>query len=490
MGRTRRAATQALTALGVAAVMAAATLGAAVPPAAAAVPVESATDGMRTLTVATTTDLDPAGQTVEVHGSGYDETKGVYVAFCVARAPGVVPEPCGGVGASSAAWVSSNAPSYSGNLATSYGPGGTFTVNVTVSATIGAFDCRQVQCGVATRNDHTRTSDRSQDVTVPVSFAGSPTTLPLATAGATGSAGSGESDSVAVKPVRGNPKPELPITFTNPDGTKAKITSVDRIVSLNGSLSEIVYSLGLGDKVVGRDITTTFAEAADVPLVTRAHDVSAESVLSRRPTIVLAQPDSGPPDALQHIRDAGVPVVVIDEPTTIAGIGAREIAVSEALGVRPYGALLRARTRAEIHKAIDDVPTSKKKPRVAFLYVRGQAGVALIGGKGSGADSMIKAAGGIDAGTAIGLDEPFTPITPEALVAAKPDAILVTTTGLDSVGGLDGLVKIPGVAQTPAGVKRRVVTEEDGLLFSFGSRTPVALERLVEQLHGGRSSTS
>jgi len=448
-----------------------------VPTAAAA---SSSTDGTRVLAVSQTTDLDPAGQSLTADGSGYDTTKGVYVAFCVLRAAGLAPEPCGGVGATSAAWVSSNPPSYGGNLATPYGPGGTFSVAVTASPTIGDFDCRRVQCGVVTRNDHTHSGDRSQDVLVPVGFAGAAADLPLASEPAsTGVA----ADSVTIRPVATHPATRLPVTVRSADGTTAKVTSARRIVSLNGSVSEIVYSLGLGDRVVGRDVSTTFAEAADVPLVTRAHDVSAESVLARRPTVVLANQDTGPKDALQQIRDAGVPVVVFDDPTTIADIGAREVAVADALGVRSLGVLLRARTNAEIASAKSDVPRAGAKPVVAFLYLRGQAGVYLLGGKRSGADAMIAAAGGVDAGTKMGLRDRFTPITSEALVEAAPDVILVTTTGLQSVGGVDGLVKIPGIAQTPAGANRRVVAEEDGLLFSFGSRTATALEDLVAKLH-------
>jgi iron complex transport system substrate-binding protein len=121
---------------------------------------------------------------------------------------------------------------------------------------------------------------------------------------------------------------------------------------------------------------------------------------------------------------------------------------------------------------------------VAFLYMRGTAGVYLIAGDGSGADSMIEAAGAIDAGTAMGIDKPFTPITSEALVEAAPDVILMTTTGLASVGGIDGLVQIPGIAQTPAGRHRRVITQEDGVLYSFGARTPAALATLIHEIHG------
>lgn len=120
---------------------------------------------------------------------------------------------------------------------------------------------------------------------------------------------------------------------------------------------------------------------------------------------------------------------------------------------------------------------------MGFLYVRGGAGVYLLGGPGSGADSMIAAAGGSDAGTAIGLDEAFTPLTSEALVAAAPDVLLVTTSGLASVGGVDGLLELAGVAQTPAGQARRIVAVEGALLYSFGARTPEALATLIAELH-------
>ena len=101
-----------------------------------------------------------------------------------------------------------------------------------------------------------------------------------------------------------------------------------------------------------------------------------------------------------------------------------------------------------------------------------------MAGPGSGVDSLIEASGATDASAKIGLSDPFTPLTSEALVKAQPDVILVTTTGLESVDGVAGLMQIPGVAQTPAGQSGRVVTMEDGLLFSFGVRTPEVVESL------------
>lgn len=125
-----------------------------------------------------------------------------------------------------------------------------------------------------------------------------------------------------------------------------------------------------------------------------------------------------------------------------------------------------------------------KEPRVAFLYLRGSASVYLIGGEDSGAGSLIEAAGAVDAGAASGLGKDFTAITSEALAEAAPDAILVMSKGLASVGGVDGLVRIPGVAQTPAGMDRRIVSVEDGVLLNYGPRTDQVLKSVVAQLYG------
>ena len=118
----------------------------------------------------------------------------------------------------------------------------------------------------------------------------------------------------------------------------------------------------------------------------------------------------------------------------------------------------------------------------------GVAGTAPITGAPpdvAGANSSASGASVVkgEAGTAEGLTDPFTPLTSEALVSAAPDAILMTTTGLESVGGVAGLLEIPGIAQTPAGRQQRIITVEDGLLFSFGTRTPEALAQIIEQLH-------
>ncbi|MFJ8633688.1 hemin ABC transporter substrate-binding protein [Streptomyces sp. NPDC093568] len=288
-----------------------------------------------------------------------------------------------------------------------------------------------------------------------------------------------------VEPLAGTPDPDLPVTVRSADGRKVTVAKAERVLPLSGSLSEIVFTLGLGDRVVARDITATFTQAAKLPVVTRGHDVSAESVLSLRPDLVLAESTTGPAEAMDQIRAAGIPVLVVAPAQGLDDVGPRIEAVAGALGVRAAGEELTERTRDRIAAVRKEVPPHGEKPRVAFLYLRGSASVYLIGGKGSGAGSLIKAAGGIDAGAESGLTKDFTAITSEALVKAAPDAILVMSKGLESVGGVDGLVRIPGVAETPAGMERRVVSIEDGALLSYGPRTDQVLRSVVEQLYPG-----
>ncbi|WKV74330.1 ABC transporter substrate-binding protein [Streptomyces sp. PCS3-D2] len=288
-----------------------------------------------------------------------------------------------------------------------------------------------------------------------------------------------------VEPLAATPRPALPATVPSADGTQVTVTSAERVIPLTGSLNEIVHTLGLGEQVVARDVTATFEQAARLPVVTRGHDVSAESVLSLRPTLVLAETTTGPAEAVQQIRDAGIPVLVVAPAKALEDVPKRIDAVAAALGVTEAGAELNRRTADRIAAARRDVPAAAgKRPRVAFLYLRGTASVYLLGGSDSGAASLLEAAGAVDTGKESGLGKDFTPITSEALAAAAPDAILVMAKGLESVGGIDGLVKIPGVAQTPAGMDRRVVTVDDGVLLNYGPRTDQVLSSLITQLHG------
>ncbi|MFI1195112.1 hemin ABC transporter substrate-binding protein [Micromonospora sp. NPDC020750] len=291
----------------------------------------------------------------------------------------------------------------------------------------------------------------------------------------------GSADVTALRPA---PTPVLPATVASADGVTVTVTDAGRIlpVNLSGSIAETVFALGLGGDVIGRDTSTTFPSAAHLPVVTPAgHDLSAEAVLALNPSVVLADDTIGPPEALRQLRASGIPVVMVEAEQTLAAVPGHIRAVAAALGVAAAGEQLVARVEGEIAAARRAAPQGSA-PRIAFLYLRGTAGVYLIGGRGAGSDAMIEAIGGVDAGSAAGLTK-FRPLTSEGLINAAPDVILVMSAGLASVGGVEGLLKLPGIAQTPAGAARRIVDMDDGVLLTFGTRSGPAVQALASAVY-------
>ena len=299
------------------------------------------------------------------------------------------------------------------------------------------------------------------------------------TAAASAAAGAGERAAGDRGP---EAAPALPATVTDRSGAQVTVDDVSRIVVLNGDIAEIVFALGLGANVVATDTSATFPpEVTQRPKIGYQRQLSAEGILSHAPTVVIGDEGAGPAAAIEQLRGAGTPVVIVGEPKSLEAPAAKIRAVSAALGVAKAGDRLASRVGREIADAAADLPPEGRRPRVAFLYVRGTQ-TLMIGGRGSAADAMIAGAGGIDAGSEAGIER-FAPLTPEALVAAAPDVLLLLSAGVESVGGIDGVLGLPGVAQTPAGAGRRIIHFDDLYLIGLGPRTGSALAELRAALH-------
>lgn len=294
-----------------------------------------------------------------------------------------------------------------------------------------------------------------------------------------------------VEPVTDSPEQRLPATVTDHQGTEVTVEDTNRILALdlNGTLSRTVFELGLGKQVVGRDVSSTFPDIADRPVVTHnGHELNAEAILELDPTVLLTDTSLGPWDVVLQVREAGIPVVVVDPERSLEGVVPLIEQVAAALGVPEAGRQLARRVGAEVddvRAAIDAVApdTVQEKLRTVFLYARGQSGVYYMLGGGSGADSLIEAIGGYDVSAEIGWDG-MKPLNDEGLVAAQPELVLMMSKGLESVGGVDGLLeRFPALAQTPAGKNRRVVDMPDGQILGFGPRTAAVLNALAVAIY-------
>ena len=300
----------------------------------------------------------------------------------------------------------------------------------------------------------------------------------------------------AIEPVDDDTAPKLPVTVTDSEDNEVTITDVDRIlpIDISGTIASTVFALGLGDQVVGRDSSTMFPGTEKLPVVTKSgHTLNAEAILELAPTVVLTDTTIGPKEVRQQLRDAGIAVVVISSDRRIDTTDELVTEIAAALGVPTRGQALIERLDAGVEAALAEIaevtPTAQdQRARMLFLYVRGSANVYYIFGEDSGADSLIDAVGGVDVAAEIGW-EGMKPMTAEALVAARPDVLVMMTDGLESVGGIDGLIeRIPAVAETPAGANRRVIDMADSEILSFGPRSADVILALARALYAPEPS--
>ena len=275
-------------------------------------------------------------------------------------------------------------------------------------------------------------------------------------------------------------------TFVGADGVETTIGDVSRIVSLNGDLTEMIFELGFGENVVGVDVTTTYPpEAAALndqgQTVGFAQQLAAEAVLRFEPTLVIGDQQVAPPEVLEQLRGAGIPVVIVETQTTLDGVETKILEVAEILGVADEGSELARRVMGEIDAARALAATDDSDPKIAYVYVRGPQVVFLFGA-GMPTQGMIEGAGAVDAGAEAGVFGP-APLTPEALVAAAPDLIVLPEAGLAALGGIEAFLALPGVAETPAAQNDAFLDYDEAYFFNLGPRAGQALAEFVRDLY-------
>ncbi len=269
--------------------------------------------------------------------------------------------------------------------------------------------------------------------------------------------------------------------YVGADGVESEISDVSRIVTLSGDLTEAVFAVGFGANIVGRDVTTIYPpEAISIPIVGLGRFLTAEGVLAESPTLVLGDTQTAPLEAIEQIRSAGVPVVILEVPTDFPGLYAKAEAIGEVLDVPDEGTALAAETRQAIESAVSTATPLDPAPGVAFIYSRGPD-VMLLFGEAMTTRPLIEAAGGRDVGTELGIDRTVD-VTPEAIIAAAPDVIVTTQEGIDAFGGVEGFLATPGIAESPAGRAGRVLAYSEGDFLTFGPRIGEMLTKFISDL--------
>jgi iron complex transport system substrate-binding protein len=263
--------------------------------------------------------------------------------------------------------------------------------------------------------------------------------------------------------------------------TLATPAMADRVITLGGSVTEIAVALGAESRLVARDTTSNFPASIEaLPDVGYIRALSPENVLALDPALIVAEGDAGPPEAVDVLKAAGIPFVLVPEATSPAGVTAKIEAVAQALNLPAEGTALAAEVQAKLAEAETRAAAVTTPKRVLFILSL-QGGGVMAGGEGTEAEGIIRLAGGINAATGF---QGYKPMTDEAVLAAQPDAIVMMDREGDlSIANADILVQ-PALSQTPAAKTETIIRMDGMLLLGFGPRTPEAATTLHDALYG------
>lgn len=247
-----------------------------------------------------------------------------------------------------------------------------------------------------------------------------------------------------------------------------------KIVTLNGGITEIVAALGHEKEIVATDVTSTYPESLKTSAENLGHvrSITIEPIMAVSPTLILASDKDINPDLMGKIKSSGIKTETFKQEYTVEGTKKLIADVAKAIGNNDYQKL-----NDKIDSDLAQVQTLSKKPKVLFIYARGN--MMMVSGKNTPMAALIGLAGGENA---VNDFEDFKPLTPEAVVKANPDVLFLFSSGLESSGGIEGVLKAPGVAQTNAGKNKKVIAMDGGLISGFGPRlgeAAVSLNKLL-----------
>ncbi|MCJ8519644.1 iron complex transport system substrate-binding protein [Pseudorhizobium tarimense] len=258
--------------------------------------------------------------------------------------------------------------------------------------------------------------------------------------------------------------------------------AAQRIVSVGGTITEILYALGAHDRLVAVDSTSFYpSEATSKPDVGYMRQLSAEGILAQKPDLILAEDGSGPPPVLDILRASGVPMVLVPTPATAEGIQDKIRNVGDAVGLAKEAEALAAKTGADLERITEEVAKlDVAKKRVLFVLSLSN-GRIIASGTGTEAAAIIDMAGGINAASGV---SGYKPLTDEAVIAAKPDVILAMARG-DHKLTPEQVFAVPALQGSPAAADHSLISMDGLFLLGFGPRTPEAVRALATQLYPG-----
>jgi iron complex transport system substrate-binding protein len=247
--------------------------------------------------------------------------------------------------------------------------------------------------------------------------------------------------------------------------------AAEKLVTIGGDVTEIVYALGAGNELVARDSTSLRPKAVlALPDVGYMRQLNTEGILSMHPSMVLSSELAEPSLVLQQLSQNGVKVVRVPGTPSINTVPEKIEVIAAALNRHAEGEKLITTYRSQLSTIRHDALPVK------MLFVMSHGGMSsMAAGQNTAADAMITSVGAKNAMQGFSR---YRPLSQEGVIASAPDILLLTADGVKTLGGLDQVWKLPGVAMTPAGKNKRVLVLDDMSLLGFGLQTPAVMAQL------------
>lgn len=252
-------------------------------------------------------------------------------------------------------------------------------------------------------------------------------------------------------------------------------TPAQRIVSIDGAITEIIYALGAEASLVGVDTTSRYPKpVTELPNVGYMRALSSEGIMALAPQKVITSSDAGPEKVLKNLKQAGLDIVMIKKNNSVAGVQEKIMRIAEAVEAPQEGKQL-AEAVGQQAKVVLSKVEGKNPARILFLLAAGGHGV-MIAGRDTQASAMIDIIGGINVANQF---TSYKPLTPESALQLNPDALVIANTH----GQAFDFDKFPTLKLTDAYKNDRIVDGDSMMLLGFGPRISDALQMMIDGIY-------
>ncbi len=254
-----------------------------------------------------------------------------------------------------------------------------------------------------------------------------------------------------------------------------------RIISIGGDITEILYAIGAEPRIVAVDSTSQFPPEAlqQKQNVGYMRALSTEGVLSIKASLIIASDRSGPPEVVKALRSSPIPYVEVAEDFTPEGIAGKTRRISKIVGLEAAGNELALRIERDF-AMLAAQREHIKKPLRALFVLNIANGRATVGGRNTSADAILKLAGAVNAADTV---NGFKPISDEAMVEIRPEAIIMMNRTNSGSHDGDRIATLKSAGTSPAVLSKRVFTMDGLYLIGFGPRAPAAALDLMRKLY-------